>query len=70
MFRKPASKIIELQYFLKMHLWMIWFKLKVPVAEEGDEEGCVLVFGNKQLCFEAVKKELKLKIPQGQGEDE
>jgi hypothetical protein len=53
-----------------MHLWMICFKLKVPVTEEGDEEGCFLVFGNKHLCFEAVKKELKLKIPRGQGEDE
>jgi hypothetical protein len=40
---------------------MIWFKLKLPLAEEEDEEGCVLVFGNKQVCFEAVKKKSKLK---------
>lgn len=49
---------------------MIWFKLEVSLAEEEDEGGCVLFFGNKQVCFEAVKKELKLNIPQGQGEDE
>lgn len=47
---------------------MIWFKLKLPLTEEEDEEGCVLVFGNKQVCFEAVKKELKVEnFPKDKG---
>jgi len=47
-----------------MHPWMIWFKLKLPLAEEEDEEGCVLVFGNKQVCEKKVKVE---KLPEDKG---